>query len=285
MKKAKNTTTTSTPKHTGAPMPLLTPVQFTQEMATALQRSALKVQTEIVQDLALRFTMADQRKGTLHLRNAYQKYLCNPGAKDAIVAIYICSFEDHPSLTPNAPIDSSRIVPILQRNSSRDDYMQGGKPTDNCWKRYTEDLIVEYAMDLPKAILFLTNAHLADLKMSVEELHKTAVENLKKLFPAPDMQEANGVYRVTCGGNYDVSLILVDEIWDADAFEVRGEIVVAVPARDCLLVTDSGDPERIRKLSELAGEVQAVAPYSVSSRLLVRRGGKFVPYPVTPSKS
>lgn len=157
-----------------------------------------------------------------------------------------------------------------------------GDPGEYAHQWFTEDLIIAYVVDAPKTIRYLINKDLADLNVSVEELHRIALTNLKRILPAPEIREASGLYQIRCDGNYEASLIFLDEIWNRANFEVRGEIVVAVPARDCLLVAGSGDSEGVRRLSKRAHEVHASASYSVSSKLLVRREGKFVPYRANP---
>jgi hypothetical protein len=57
--------------------------------------------------------------------------------------------------------------------------------------------------------------------------------------------------------------------------EVRGDYVVAVPARDTLLVTGDDDGEGLRRVRDAVARVYPQAPYRLSNRLFVRRAGKF----------
>ena len=159
----------------------------------------------------------------------------------------------------------------------------GVLPQEDAHQCFTEDLIIAYVVDAPKTIRYLTNKHLADLKLSVEQLHRIALTNLKRILPAPEIREESGLYQIHCGGTYEASLLFLNEFWDKRPFRLRGEIVVAVPARDAVLVTGSGYPEGIQRLSELAHEAHASSPYRVTSELLIRREGKFVPYRPTGS--
>jgi uncharacterized protein YtpQ (UPF0354 family) len=43
------------------------------------------------------------------------------------------------------------------------------------------------------------------------------------------------------GGQYESSLLLAENIWSSGQIEVDGDVVVAVPAKDALLVTGSGN--------------------------------------------
>ncbi len=80
---------------------------------------------------------------------------------------------------------------------------------------------------------------------------------------------------ITAGGDYVPSLLLLDEIWSGGTLDVEGEIVIAIPTRDVLLFTGSGNKEGVKKLRELAKKTARRRPYSLTDRLFVYRGGKF----------
>jgi uncharacterized protein YtpQ (UPF0354 family) len=44
---------------------------------------------------------------------------------------------------------------------------------------------------------------------------------------------------ITAGGDYEASLLLFDDIWSGGQIKVEGDIVVAVPAKNVLLITGS----------------------------------------------
>jgi len=271
------------PEHTGTPVSSLTPAQFTQLFAASLRQSAPDMNAQIVEDLEIRFESSKELTGEIHLQSAYQKYMQDPGLRDDIISHWVAFSLEASNLSPDAPIDRSRILPVLKHKSwlglkNENATSAGGDPEEDAHQRFTEDLIVAYVVDAPETIRYLTNKNLADLKVSVEELHKQALKNLVSILPAVDIQEANGVYRVRCDGNYDASLVLLDDFWDKWPFKVPGEIVVAVPARDWLLVTGSEFPAGIYRVSMIAQEVVATSLYSVTSRLLIRQKGKFVRY-------
>ena len=71
------------------------------------------------------------------------------------------------------------------------------------------------------------------------------------------------------------SLLLLDDIWSGGKLKLSGEIVIAIPTRDVLLVTGSDNKDGVKKLRELAKKTAADGPYSLTDRLFVYRGGKF----------
>jgi uncharacterized protein YtpQ (UPF0354 family) len=283
MKKAKHTPTTNTPEHTGARMPVLTPAQFTQEVASELQRLGPHRNFQIVEDLEIKGTISHKYPGEISLQNAYRDYLHSPDQKAVIIAHWVSALLEAWNIKKDAAIDSSRVLPVLEHNSRLRGKTEkatsvGADPGEYAHQRFTEDLIIQYVVDAPKFMLHLTNQHLADLNVSVEELHKIAVTNLIQMLPAPAILEAGGFYRIQTDNNYEASLVFLDDIWDKFPFNVPGEIVVAVPARDSLLVTGSKVPNGVRILSKLAQEVYGNSSYPISSELLIRREGKFVQY-------
>ena len=56
---------------------------------------------------------------------------------------------------------------------------------------------------------------------------------------------------------------------------ITGDIIVGVPSRETLLVADGANEKAVEQLRKRAQEVFASAPYSLTEKLLVRRGSKF----------
>ncbi len=86
----------------------------------------------------------------------------------------------------------------------------------------------------------------------------------------PDISsQGNNVLSVLkADGNYEASLILMEEIWTRDNFDVAGDIVVFVPARDVVLVTGSEDIEGLTLARELIATSEW--PYFISQHGFVR---------------
>ena len=89
------------------------------------------------------------------------------------------------------------------------------------------------------------------------------------------MQGTNGLYILRAGGDYDASLILLDKIWSAGQVKVDGDIVVAIPSRDLLMITGSSSKDGVATLRKIAKETAASAPYRLTPELFVYRSGKF----------
>jgi uncharacterized protein YtpQ (UPF0354 family) len=74
---------------------------------------------------------------------------------------------------------------------------------------------------------------------------------------------------------FEASLLLFDRVRDKQALGIEGEIVVAVPSRETLLVTDSSSAAGMARIAKAATETKS--PYTLTDKLFVRRDGMFVP--------
>ena len=106
-------------------------------------------------------------------------------------------------------------------------------------------------------------------------MRRLSVANLERILPEPEIRNLDGIYQITAGGDHDASLLLLDSLWRPEKIQVNGEIVAAIPARDCLLVTGSADAGGLSKIARVAQEILAQAPYRISSKLFVFRNGAF----------
>ena len=53
-----------------------------------------------------------------------------------------------------------------------------------------------------------------------------AVENLKRVLPKIELRCDVEVMLMSAGGNYEASLLLIDDIWSSGQVNVNGDIVV-----------------------------------------------------------
>src|SRR5262249_43495201 len=136
---------------------------------------------------------------------------------------------------------------------------------------FSPDLIIAYAEDSPRNIRYLTPADLEKAGIERTALRALACENLKRLLPRIERHETNGLYVLRAGGDYDASLLLLDSIWSGQQLTVQGDLVVAIPTRDLLLVTGSRNAQGIMKIKQLAANASREGSYRLTQKLFVRR--------------
>lgn len=261
--------------------PLLSASAYTQEYVTHLQKILPNSKIAVTQDLELKVTDADGKDLTAFLHNSYKEYLSHAQDKDAIIAKYVkASAEplDFAKVTP------SRIIPVIKdrawlveiQKSMKD---RGAKePPENVYESLNDELVIVYAEDSPKNLRYLTPKDLKTAGLEKESLRELAVTNLRALLTKVEGRGGNGLFMLTAGGDYEASLLLFDNIWSGNSFKVDGDYVVAVPARDLLLITGSKDQAGLAKIREIARKTMAESPYYLTSDLFVYRNGHFTKF-------
>lgn len=92
-----------------------------------------------------------------------------------------------------------------------------------------KELVVVYALDDATRVRYLTARDVSALDRV--ELKALALANLKRLLPKIEMRNDGDVAIVSAGGDYEASLLLLDDIWSGGQIQMNGDIVVAIPAR------------------------------------------------------
>lgn len=256
---------------------------FTALYAEALRGKAPELEVRIAGPMELSIER-DGETLTAYLDNAYARYQAEPERLHDVIADYVgATLETLHSV--GAGIDASRIVPVIKDVAYLEEVglNHGGDAPSLAHDRYNDHLVILYAEDTPRNMRFLSEPDLEELGIPRDRRRAIAVENFGALLPDVEARGGEGTYMLIADGFYEASLLLFDDIWTGDIWvngtmPVAGELVVAVPARDILLVTGSDDAEGLNTLRQVAEEVVAGAPYALTSQLFVYRGGQFVPF-------
>jgi uncharacterized protein YtpQ (UPF0354 family) len=260
----------------------LDPDAFTTAFAKAAAAAIPTAKVTVTGHLQTDTRSAKGETTTSDLRNAYSRYVEHPQALDEIIQQYVGVLADSVRLADAPAPDRSRIVPVFKPLQWLEGLRQERK-TQNVQRApepltepYNAELTIVYAEDLPSSVRFLTTR---DDVGDPAKLHNLALANLHRLVPKIEMRAgADGISLVSAGGQYESSLLLADNIWSGGQIKVDGDIVVAVPAKDALLVTGSGNQTGLKRLRAIAAEL-AARPYGLTKALFVYRDGKFVKFP------
>src|SRR5262249_50755495 len=109
------------------------------------------------------------------------------------------------------------------------------------------------------------------------ELRALAIANLKRLLPRMEIRHGPLVSMIMAGGDYEPSLLLLDEVWSKGQGpgRVDGDVVVAIPASGVLLFTGSRNRAGVARLREVATKVVNERSHSLTDTLFVYRDGRF----------
>jgi uncharacterized protein YtpQ (UPF0354 family) len=257
---------------------MLTPPAFTQEFARALARTRPSANVSVAGDLKLTIKETDGLVRNIQLNNAYNEYKLDPQRFDDLVATFSAIFSQ--SASKQAGLDRTRIIPVIKDRQWLDELHNTlkakGVAQQHLADRFNDELVIVYAQDDPNRMRYLTTQE--DFGLSREELRSLAIANLKRVLPKIEMGRVGDVALMSAGGNYEASLLLIDDIWSSGQIQVNGDIVVAIPTRDTLLVTGSRSRSGLKLVRELTAKFKAQGPYELTDTLFRYRDGRFTKF-------
>lgn len=263
----------------GTQQPVLSPGEFTREYAAALEATGAHASVEIIGDLELRETFSGEPPVTRFLNNAYDVYTRNPQFKDDIIKKFVTAGIESASACRSV-VDKTRIVPVIKDRKWMTETLQalaarGAEAPEQVYDDFCQELVIMYAEDSPTSMRYLRPEDLEDAGIAREELRVLACANLRRLLPKIERMGTNGLYLFAAGGDYEASLLLFDTIWAGMQAEVDGEVVVAIPTRDILIATGTGNPDLLEQVRRAAFEAWSSGAYRLTPTLFVYRNGTF----------
>ena len=140
----------------------------------------------------------------------------------------------------------------------------------------TKDLengfLVTYLVDDGDHYTYVQYKHLKEEGITESELHAIGLDNLKdKAFGTIKIQEYGNLYAMFFDGNFEASLILLDELWDEllKQYVING-FIVAIPARDIIAFCDTQSVEGVSELYQLNERVYDNADHQLTNCLYKR---------------
>jgi Protein of unknown function (DUF1444) len=234
--------------------------------AAAAARAAMpSAQVTVKGDLQLEVRGPGGTSVASDLGNAFELYLRSPQRLDHVIGNSVGALVDTVRLI-DAKVDRSRIIAVL-KPLQWVDAMQQAAPGILTAFQYG----IGHRLRRGPAVV---DALLDDRA----RLHDLALTNLRRLLPKIDVQpDADGILRMSVGGDYEATLLLADDIWSSGEIKVDGDIVVAVPDKSVLFVTGSRNRTGIARLRTMVAKL-ATGPYALTPALFVYRDGKFVKF-------
>lgn len=258
---------------------------FTEDFAAHLRQAAPTLKVEIKTELELKVTNPAGGDSIAYLDNSYREYCANPKDKEAVFAQFVGGLvEASNAVTKETPLDPAMITPVIKDlawiaeiTASTRVNQTKNKPIEFVSEPLNRELVIVYARDSEKNLSYLTPAEIQQAGLKTEDLRKLAVQNLQRMLKV-EAKGGKGIYMMTAGGTYEASLLLFDSIWEEKRMKVEGDYVVAVPSRDLLLITGTGETEGLKKIRDLARSAAAEGSYRLTPDLFVYRDGKFVKF-------
>jgi len=238
-------------------------LKFTKEYFKKLKKHVQGLELVFLKELEIK-TKHDGKDLTHYLDNAYSQFVRDKKNKSEVINTYLKSALTLYQSQPQFSYD--KIVPNIKDSRFIEEIMKIQQDEDipYVFEKYNEELYVLYAQDTENSISYLIKDNIKEYNIETEGLQKRAIENLLKILPKIESHNDNGYYKITAGGDYEASLILDKTIWTKDNFQVLGEIVIGIPARDLVLLTGSEDVAGLKRLNSTVAERNRTGHHLVS---------------------
>jgi uncharacterized protein YtpQ (UPF0354 family) len=234
-------------------------------------------------DLELVVDCSEKYEQTVFLDNAYREYRAAPEGLKEVLTRYARATLDSAKEAEDETIDIARVVPVIKDAAYpaevKKHLVEAGHDVekfDPYFERLNSELLVFYVEDSESNLRYLHRSEVSSLGLEPKALRARAVKNLQGMLPKIVQHGGPGIYMVTAGGTFEASLLLLDHLWSENEFSVKGELVVAVPSRDLLLVTGSQDADALSRVRKTVGRTVEKGGYCITAKLFVRRGGEWV---------
>jgi uncharacterized protein YtpQ (UPF0354 family) len=110
-------------------------------------------------------------------------------------------------------------------------------------------------------------------------LHRIAVDNLTNTEKEIRLHKGDNFFFIICDGNLEATLVFHEGIWDYVSEQIGGDVLVAVPSRDLLILSGTKKVE-ITALKKKACECLEKVDRPLSSKLFLRIGNGWKEYEV-----
>ena len=134
-------------------------------------------------------------------------------------------------------ISSSQIMPVIRATSFEKKTKQG---VPFIYDEHTAETAVYYAVDLGKSYRLIDESMLEDLKLTEQQIREMSLFNVRKLSNSYTTDEVKGniFYFINSNDGYDASRILNTAFLNEIEAQCQGEMLVAVPHQDVLIIAD-----------------------------------------------
>jgi uncharacterized protein YtpQ (UPF0354 family) len=259
---------------------VLSEAEFADKYLLALKKNNPSVEYSLAPDLSVNA----KYKGTDYSHfpdNAYREYLMEPDSIDQVLIKFTQTAND--LYKESKGVNTRNIIPVIKSADFIDDVKKLVGVTDSTnsspvFEKYNDELLIVYAEDSEKSISYFTQDNFNELRINRNTIQALALDNLDRMLTKTERIGDNGRYMVTSGGSYEASLLLLKSFWTRKNFPVKGDIVIAVPNRDMLLVTGSKDRANIDWLKTRAQASYDSGSYQVSPNLFKWNGHKFLKF-------
>lgn len=186
----------------------------------------------------LRIYRTDNHKGvTVKLLSIVAKY--KEQKQDIVdeIVYYVEEAISQMGGTALEDLDDIKVMPVMRAPSFQKENNEG---TPFVYEEHTAETLTYYALDLGKSYRLIDEDMLKELQITKQQLKEMALFNVRKLDNPYKTDEVKGniFYFVNSNDGYDASRILNTRFLNEFEQQCEGEMLVAIPHQDVLIIAD-----------------------------------------------
>ncbi|MCH2138223.1 MAG: DUF1444 family protein [Phycisphaerales bacterium] len=214
----------------------------------------------------------------LALGNLYRMVRCEPDRGPQLVKDFLDGLQEGDlvgDLTLPLSLARGRIMPRLQSAMIFDRL----DPAQVAHRPWVNDTVIVYVIDLPRVTVSITTEQVIRWGIGIDEIDELARANLSRYRPGLEVKlvesEDGGRAAVMSAlDGYDAARLLLDGFHERLAPQLRGDFLVATPARDVLVAISADPPNFVDRVRSRIHRDFRRLPYPITSDLfLVTRDG------------
>lgn len=221
-------------------------------------------------ELRLRASGADV---TADLGTFYSAYLRDPSQLDVVVETFVRSvlgIQPDRSASDYAAL-AERIFPMIKPLAMLLEVHERHLPM-LAYREFLGDLMITYVVDEGRSAAYINEEHLDRWGVSVQDLHKQAIENLRRRTDAQVKYTVVGegeqrLFMYNSGDGYDATRLLLADVLAGWARELPGNLVIGIPNRDFLIAFSDANPEILHAVIAQVQSDAAQRQYGLTEQL------------------
>ncbi|MDR3616021.1 MAG: DUF1444 family protein [Candidatus Obscuribacterales bacterium] len=259
--------------------PVLTHIRFDELLASSMLKARPGQSLIGIKDHTISFKNPGGQKFEILTETTWADCKDMPGNRKVKLRTMLASMEEYEKRSNEAPTTANDVVPLIRREGMIEETKKletpDGKPVDLAWFPIAPGIICILAHDAPNSLQFLNASESTKLGLTVKDMKKGPVKTLRSHLPTDvSVFGGNGVFMVSCGGDFESSLILDDEIMSTIKQHVKGRLAFGVSSKDVLLLCGDADKNAVELLRETILREASRAPRPVSDKLYYWDDGK-----------
>ncbi len=257
--------------------------RFDQLLADAIVKSEPGQSLVGIKNHAITVKFADGNTADTFTDNAWAICKDIPGERKSSLRSFLFATKEVRSGLGKNIGTISDIVPLVRSDKlieeTRTLKMKAASPgaysLDLAWYPIAPGIVCVYASDSPNSLAMLPAAKAAELGLTAIDMKKGPLRTLRSHLPVDvSVYSANGIFMPTCGGDFESSLILDDQIMAAIKQRVKGRLVFGVSNKEVLILTGDADKSAVEKVRQIIERGAREGSRPVSDKLYYWDDGK-----------